>query len=74
MSHMTDEELLASLPVPQGYIQHKFQPHPDTLRDWFAGMAMQKMLPLGNEDLFPWTAELAYKAADAMMQARGEKP
>jgi hypothetical protein len=71
-----------------GFVKHMIQPHPDTLRDWFAGMALQNC---GNYDAL-WRsrytkegeehaaatasalASMAYEIADAMMQARGEKP
>jgi hypothetical protein len=54
------------------------QPDKDTLRDWFAGMAMQGMLaspPLcDRNEVNKWAwANNAYAWADAMMQARGEK-
>lgn len=40
-----------------------------TLRDYFAAKAMQAMLP-NNYDV---VAKHAYKMADAMLEARGEK-
>lgn len=45
------------------------------LRDWFAGMAMSGFLSdLQHHDTPPTLAELSYKYADAMMEARRLKP
>ena len=49
--------------------------HGMTLRDWFAGMALQGFLA-GNPDAdcgFEGYAHDAYKTADAMLKKRGEK-
>ena len=48
-----------------------------SLRDWFAGMALQGVL--SNSDAFAkmkdqQVAECAYAAADAMLAARKEQP
>ena len=40
-----------------------------TLRDWFAGQALAALL-VDDEMLWEHCAELAYRAADAMMKAR----
>jgi hypothetical protein len=46
-----------------------------SLRDWFAGMAMQGMIASGNPTYDKGDACLgAYKWADAMLAARKEKP
>lgn len=45
-----------------------------TLRDEFAGRAMQSELANGfHEADFPYCARRAYKLADAMLKARGTK-
>jgi hypothetical protein len=41
-----------------------------TLRDWFAGMAMQGMLTRDDEGKIPDVAKDAYRYADAMLKAR----
>ena len=42
-----------------------------TLRDWYAGLAMQAEMISGiAEREFALTAQRAYKMADAMMEAR----
>ncbi len=41
-----------------------------TLRDWFAGLAMQGLLTHDDEGLIPETARDAYRYADAMLKAR----
>jgi hypothetical protein len=41
-----------------------------SLRDWFAGMAMQGLLTHDDEGLIPETARDAYRYADAMLKAR----
>ena len=40
-----------------------------SLRDWFAGMALQTLLDKGG-DYYDCTAKCAYRAADAMLEAR----
>lgn len=49
---------------------------PSTLRDWFAGMALQGMLaqPLGHDENWHHVmcAETAYKFADAMLAERSK--
>ena len=42
-----------------------------TLRDWFAGLAMQALLGY-EESTLQNDAEVAYAMADAMMKARAE--
>ena len=48
-----------------------------SLRDWFAGMALQGMFASCREDWdetdFDITAEMAYQSADAMLAARNAK-
>jgi hypothetical protein len=41
-----------------------------TLRDWFAAMAVQGIYAAGSWDTRQKIAEMAYKAADAMLEAR----
>jgi hypothetical protein len=41
-----------------------------TLRDYFAGLAMQGLLTHDDEGLIPETARDAYRYADAMLNAR----
>ena len=41
-----------------------------TLRDYFAGLAMQGLLTHDDEGLIPETARDAYRYADAMLKAR----
>lgn len=43
--------------------------HPDTLRDWFAGMAMHELDWEESPDFDLYAAE-CYRIADAMMEAR----
>lgn len=45
-----------------------------TLRDWFAGMALQGMCANELFDEYPWQSysKRAYEAADAMLEARGQ--
>lgn len=44
-----------------------------SLRDWFAGMALQGILPKqGNA--FETAADYAYRVADLMLEARKEQP
>ena len=64
-------------PIDNGPGNIKSQAKPGmTLRDWFAGMAMQGILVENSEGAgtatFNWRqrAEAAYKAADAMLKAR----
>jgi hypothetical protein len=48
-----------------------------TLRDWFAGQALQGLLACGeahDEHTDSVTAGAAYKMADAMLKAREVKP
>lgn len=48
-----------------------------TLRDWFAGQAMQGLLACGeadNEHTSSVTAAASYRIADAMLAAREVKP
>lgn len=47
-----------------------------TLRDWFAGMAMQGLVwpwTEGNEDYYASCARGAYQMADAMLAERGKE-
>lgn len=44
-----------------------------SLRDWFAGMAMQGTIPIDDIGATN-TAIRAYKLADAMLKAREDKP
>ena len=50
-----------------------------TLRDWFAGMAMQGLIasprgPINGQDATDkWYAEAAYMVADAMIQERSKE-
>lgn len=45
--------------------------HGMTMRDYFAAKAMQaEMAEFIRQDAFAWTAERAYKMADAMLKAR----
>ncbi len=41
-----------------------------TLRDWFAGLALQGLLTHDDEGLIPEAARDAYRYADAMLKAR----
>lgn len=44
-----------------------------SLRDWFAGMAMQGLLSSEDKEdiaVYECVAEMAYRQADAMMEAR----
>jgi hypothetical protein len=41
-----------------------------TLRDWFAGNAMNRMQQEFKEERYPVLAEKAYALADAMLKAR----
>jgi len=41
-----------------------------TLRDWFAGMALQGLLNRGGLSSMEEAAKLSYKQADAMLKAR----
>lgn len=43
-----------------------------TLRDWFAGMALQGLIENAYTPLDDGIAETAYKIANAMMKARGK--
>ena len=46
--------------------------HSIDLRDWFAGMAMQRLVYFdGAAELLGAVAKQAYAVADAMMKARG---
>ena len=44
-----------------------------TLRDWFAGQALIVLAMSDNGSNFDKEATLAYKAADAMLAARGDE-
>ena len=44
-----------------------------SLRDWFAGMAMQGTIPIDDNGATN-TAIRAYRLADAMLKAREDKP
>jgi hypothetical protein len=47
------------------------------LRDWFAGQALAGILsglPVGSEVPDPWLARECYRAADAMLRERLNKP
>jgi len=54
----------------QGYPIH----HGMSLRDWFAGMAMQSLVKPANNLGVTELAQLAYGFADAMLKAREVKP
>ena len=43
----------------------------DSLRDYFAGLAMQGVIASGWRDLFE-VAKYAYEVADAMLETRGK--
>lgn len=44
-----------------------------TLRDWFAGMALQWLVPADDADCYAKQAKLAYEQADAMIAARAKE-
>ena len=60
---------------PQGeVIQRGFTEGGMSLRDWFAGLAMQGMLADSRfEGLLDKTSEIAYDFADAMLKERDKK-
>ncbi len=58
-------------PIDNGPGNIKSQAKPGmSLRDWFAGLAMQGLLTHDDEGLIPETARDAYRYADAMLNAR----
>lgn len=74
---MTDKNMPA---FPTNGFNHLGQPMPInngiTLRDWFAGMALQGLISATPEQMsYPdpeYAAELVFKYADEIMKARGE--
>ena len=54
----------------EGYGDPRYSQYGMTLRDWFAGMVLQASC----QDAGPWeAARLAYKYADAMVEARNKE-
>jgi hypothetical protein len=69
-----------AFPVPDSHHangQVQYGANGMTLRDWFAGQALQGLLACGeahDEHTDSVTAGAAYKMADAMLKAREVKP
>lgn len=71
-----DKDGGAAFPTPENEYQHHV--HGMSLRDWFAGMALQGLCVSDrfqrNDDSNKSQAVWAYELADAMLAARKAKP